>query len=622
MLMRVAEGPQVVIRSEPSRGIAPCARGRLHIVIILLLWLLIYVPGLFAPPLLDDADSVHAEAAREMVVRNDWVTLHANGIRYLEKAPLMYWSMAASFKVFGVHEWSARLPLALGMLATLLAIYQLGKRVYGSKAGLYATVAVATGFGPYIYTRILIPDLLVGLWLTLGFHFFLATLEEEKPSRRNCWGLAATAALNVLTKGLIGLVFPIGIILVFLVLTRNLKHVLKLRLFSSAVVFLLIAAPWHILAGLHNPTQVAKDGTIIQGFFWFYFVNEHFLRYLNKRFPRDYDTVPLLVFWALVLAWVWPWCMFVVQALGQVPHKLRDFARQLTREQRGSLLFAIWTIVVVGFFSFSTRQEYYTIPALPALASLLGGWLQKEADSDASSRERKWGRISSAVLLAVGIGAFAIGMVMMQLSEAAPVGVELSELLKKNPDMYALSLGHMFDLTPQALGLFRIPLAGVSIALLLGTALNWWFRRRNHADRANVALTVMMIAVLYCVHAALIEFSPTLTSKKLAEAVSRVYEPGDQIVIGGEYEAGSTMNFYTGQNVLVLSEKRANLWYGSRFPDAPHVWETPESFARLWTGPQRVFFWTDEDRPKVLDGKPAFELAHSGGKTIWMNRPL
>ena len=83
---------------------------------ILVLWAVIYIPGLFTPPLLDDADSVHAEAAREMVVRHDWSTLYIDGIRYLEKAPLLYWGMAVSYKVFGVRDWAARLPLILGLL--------------------------------------------------------------------------------------------------------------------------------------------------------------------------------------------------------------------------------------------------------------------------------------------------------------------------------------------------------------------------------------------------------------------------------------------------------------------------------------------------------------------------
>src|SRR5215831_9051544 len=115
---------------ETSR---PSSRRNLFIGLIVLTWAVIYLGSLFQPALLDDADTVHAEAAREMAtVDHDWVTLHINnGFRYLEKAPLMYWAVAASFKVFGVHEWSARLPIALGVLALLLVTYRLGRRVYG-----------------------------------------------------------------------------------------------------------------------------------------------------------------------------------------------------------------------------------------------------------------------------------------------------------------------------------------------------------------------------------------------------------------------------------------------------------------------------------------------------------
>ena len=114
-------------------------------MIITLLWLAIYVAGMFTPALLDDADSVHAEAAREMVLRHDWVTLHANGLRYLEKAPLMYWSVAASYKLFGVEEWSTRLPLMLGVLALLLATYWLGVSAYGENAGFYSALVLEIG---------------------------------------------------------------------------------------------------------------------------------------------------------------------------------------------------------------------------------------------------------------------------------------------------------------------------------------------------------------------------------------------------------------------------------------------------------------------------------------------
>src|SRR5260370_27075599 len=200
--------PAQTLQSPPEFVVFPSSASRrnLFLSLIVLVWAIIYLSSLFQPALLDDADTVHAEAAREMAAGNDWVTLHINnGFRYLEKAPLMYWAVAASFKLFGVHEWSARLPIALGVLALLLIVYRLGRRFYGEEGGLYAALALATGFGPFIFTRILIPDMAVGLWMALGFDCFLTTLEQETPSRLLCCGISATIALNVLTKGLIRL---------------------------------------------------------------------------------------------------------------------------------------------------------------------------------------------------------------------------------------------------------------------------------------------------------------------------------------------------------------------------------------------------------------------------------
>lgn len=585
----------------------------------MLLWAVVSIPGLFSPPLLDDADSIHAEAARELIVRHDWTTLYLDGVRFLEKAPLMYWGMAASYTVFGAKDWAARLPLGLGVLALLLATYSLGKRTLGERAGFWAAVVLAVSIGPYIFTRILIPDILVGLWLTLGFDFFLRTLDEEPPSRLSCWGLAATAALNVLTKGLIGVIFPAAIIGLYLILTGNLRRPLRMRLLSSMAVLLLIAAPWHIAAALENPPAGQS-----RGFLWFYFINEHFLRYLNKRIPRDYDTVPLLVFWGLILLWLFPWSAFVFQSLAKVPHRWREWRSGMNRRQRALLLYAIWAAAIPLFFSFSTRQEYYTIPALPALALLIGGWLQQEAESPVASKLRRSGRIGSMALLVLSVVVFAIAMFLLMQSRNMPAGSDLADLLKKNPNEYALSLGHIFDLTPRALGLFRAPLAIFSIALLLGTLLNVLYRRRNFAQAGNWVLTIMMVFVLFAVHQGLVIFSPILSSKKLADAIEQEYRPGDVLVANGTYEDASTLNFYLRQPIhIVNSRDEGNMYYGALFPDAPSIFEDDASLQALWKGPQRVFLWVEEDNvPLFIKQSGSYQLARSGGKLILMNRTV
>jgi 4-amino-4-deoxy-L-arabinose transferase-like glycosyltransferase len=595
---------------------------RISVLVLIALWAVIYMAGLSRPALLDDADTVHAEAAREMLQRHDWVTLYVNGIRYLEKAPLMYWGVATSYTLFGISEWSTRFPLMLVVLAMILSTYGLGRWALGSEGGFDSALVLATALGPFLFTRFLIPDVAVGLWLTLTFWLFLVSLEQQKleqakPARWTCWGLAAVCALNVLTKGLIGLVFPAGAIGLYLLLTGNLRHLLKLRLFSSALVFLAIAAPWHILAALRNPAQGH-----VRGFLWFYFVNEHILRFLNKRVPRDYDTVPLLLFWALLVLWLIPWTAFLPQSLQDVPRRWREFHAQMSRRQRAYLLFFLWNVVIVGFFSLSTRQEYYTIPAIPGMALLVGGWLQRESASAADSCERRNGRISSAVLLAVGVIIAVVGFALLFFSKAPAPGTDLSDLLRKNPQDYALSFGHFLDLTPQAMGAFRVPLFGFSLAFLLGTLANWMLRRRARAGAGNAALAAMMVVVLACVRIAFGIFSPIISSKDLAMAIRGQYRPGDQIVVSGLYENASTLNFYTGLPLHSLHTPGGNMWYGTQFPGAPRVFETQASFLEMWNGPQRVFFWTDQEDPVALRGLTSYVVARRGGKTIFANRPM
>ncbi len=368
------------------------------------------------------------------------------------------------------------------------------------------------------------------------------------------------------------------------------------------------------MAALRNPAAGAS-----RGFLWFYFINEQFLRYVNKRVPPGYDTVPLLIFWGLLLVWLVPWSFFIPQALVELP-QWRSWRTTLSISQQANLLFVLWVLVIVGFFSFSTRQEYYTIPALPGLALLVGDWLAKESAVPANPAIRRQGQISSLILLIVSLIAAAVGTALLLSSRVPAPGTDLADLLKKNPQDYDFSLGHLFDLTPQALGAFRIPLGGTIIALAFGSGLNWFFRRRNRPIYGNIALALMMIVLLTCVHSAFATFSPILSSRQLAGEIQTYYRPGDVIVIDGRYDQASSLNFYTGMQVRLLHEPSGNLWYGSKFPDAPRVFEDPASFETLWRGRGTVFLWSDQDDPKELRGFSRYLLARNGGKSIFTNR--
>jgi len=580
------------------------------------LWAVVFlVSSAYPPALLDDADTVHAEAARETAETGDWVTLHANKIRYLEKAPLMYWAVAASYKLFGVSEFSSRLPIALAVLGLMLVTMMLGRFAYGEKAGFYAAVAIGSCIGIYLFTRVLWPDVLLTLFVTMAFYCFLRAIEDEGNSRF-AWGIYIFGALGVLTKGLIGAAFPAIIIGAYLLITGELRRLLRLKLFTGALLFLAIAAPWHIAAGLANPgslmmgTPASGQG---RGFFWFYFMNEHFLRYIGKRYPTDYDTVPLPLFLALHLVWMFPWSFFLPQVVRDLPRRVRN----LEREKKLTLFLGIWAVLIIVFFSFSTTQEYYTMPAYPAFAILIGRALAKREGSPHSLL------ISQAVLAVFGVLVFAAVVFALVTTRQMAVEGDISTALTRNPDAYALSLGHVLDLTPQSLAALRGPLLGTALAFGSFTSLALLFRLKRKHTAANLALAVMMSGFFFCAHRSLAVFEPYLSSRSLAEAINREYKDGEMIVINGEYEGGSSLNFYTKKMVYILNGRSANLEYGSYFQDAPPIFLNSADIARLWKEPARIYLFTDASKLDELAAglpSPAYRFAESGGKLILTNR--
>jgi hypothetical protein len=422
-----------------------------------------------------------------------------------------------------------------------------------------------------------------------------------------------------LTKGLIGLVFPLLIVVVYLAATRNLAHLRRWHPGLGMLVFFAIATPWHIAAGLANPTQ-GHPGALptpgnVHGFSWFYFVNEHLLRYLNRRVPRDYDTVPLTLFWGLMLIWLLPWSAFLGHALCRVP--LRRCWRNvpLSAAERARLLLLVWAAVPMVFFSFSTRQEYYVLPAMPPIALLLGDWLMQDAGArgDAKPRMR-----TAWLLFAAGVCGASVAL-YFGLRSSSPHG-DLAGVLNSNPGDYALSFGHFLDLSTQAMAFFRAPLLLTATALLVGTGGYLLLRRAGKTHAAIAFLAGGSVLFLIAAHMALVTFSPVLSSATLADAIRPRLQPDDVIVLNGEYESGSTLGFYLRRQVRILNGRSSNLWYGSFFPDAPDIFDDEASISRLWRGPRRIFLLTPTAQWPRLPGA-TYVIAAAGGKTVLSNRP-
>ncbi len=591
---------------------APVVRSHLHYEIALLLVAVIVFFGcIVSPPgLMDDVDAVHGQIARNMVDSGDWVIPHLDGVPYMEKAPLPYWLIAICYLVLGVHDWVARIPTALAAVLLCFATARYGAWAFGRRAGFYAGLALATSAGLFLFTRILIPDVMLALTVCLGFMAFQRALneDEEEPNPRR-WAavLGVSLGVGVLLKGLIALVVPLGGALAYLVLTRQLfsrDTWRRLRPASVILIFLLIAAPWHVLATLRMPpyfdfTMHSGPGQY-HGFFWFYFINEHVLRFLNLRYPRDYNTVPRLAFWLLNLLWLFPWSAYL-PAAAKLSYKPVD------RGGRTRLLALCWAGFLLLFFTFSTTQEYYSMPMYPALALLLGCALDGEGKL-VTAGTRTIAAIS-------GVAALVIAGVLFMVRHVPATG-DISTALQQHPESYTLSLGHLGDLTLQSFAYLRAPLVLAGVAFLLGAAGAWL-----HGRRALIALAAMMVLFFHASRMALVVFDPYLSSRPLAEALR--HAPEGRLIVDGAYYPFSSVLFYTNKSALLLNGRVNNLEYGSYAPGAPPVFIDDAEFVRVWSGTIRCYLVADRSglaRLSALVGPAGLrQVAASGGKFLFTN---
>jgi hypothetical protein len=434
--------------------------------------------------------------------------------------------------------------------------------------------------------------------------------------------------LNVLTKGLIGLVFPIAFVFLYLTLTKQLRLLPKFHLLTSTAVFLAIAAPWHILSAIRTPAIPLPTGMGLPatgGWAWFYLYNEHIARFLGRRIPHDYGQVPIPLFWLLNALWIMPWATFLPTALTGHIRTLRNRTAATARQYETALSLILWTVVVLGFFTLSSRQEYYGLPALPALALMAAALLARaDAHISGSTAARtsalRWSLyllVPLTTLIAVICGYFAI-----TAPHPAP-GADIASLIAANPEFYNLSLGHLFDLTGDAMGLFRGPLTAVVLSMLVIGPVSYLLRRSGRTYASNLTLAAAMTVTLLAAHEGLARFYPILGSKDLALAINRAgIQPTDKIILDGELTSGSTLVFYTQQQVHLLRGNVNGLWYGSFWPDAPQIFETEDTLHQLWSSPRRIFLMTyDPNRAADLAHiGPVHTLASSGGKILLSNQ--
>ena len=576
---------------------------------------LVFLIGIASPPhLMDDVDAVQAQAARTMLASGDWVTARLDGVAYLEKAPLNYWMIAVAYPIFGVHDWAARLLHALAVVLLCWVTYRFGSWAFDDSAGLYAGVALSTSVGLFLFTRILIPDATLTLAITGAIWAWLRLLEsgEQSPLR---WSflLGVCLGAGLLLKGLIAAVFPVIASLAYMALTRSLFSWTawrRLHLGLAIAVALAVAVPWYTLATLRNPPyfvfSLHSGPGEYRGFFWFYFFNEHLLRFLGLRYPRDYDTVPRFWFWILNLVWIFPWSFYLLSAPGL------DY-KPTSRAGRTRLMAICWIGTVMLFFTFSTTQEYYSMPIYPALALLVGSVLTAGG---------RWVRAGTYALLATFSILFAGLAILLVSVWRVPAPGDISQALTQHPELYTHSLGHIWDLTLNAFAYLKLPLALAAIAFG-GCALALAFSR-NNVRRTVLVVAAGMIVFFQAARIALIRFDNYLGSYPLAERLQQ--SPPGQLIEADAYYAFSSVFFYTNRTALLLNGRINNLEYGSYAPDAPQVFIDDNEFVSLWSRESRYYllaYGTDMPHLEQLVGQEHLHVvAENGGNYLFTNRPL
>ncbi len=425
--------------------------------------------------------------------------------------------------------------------------------------------------------------------------------------------LAASMGMGLLLKSLIGVVFPVAVGLIYLFLTHQLfsaRTWKRLHPFTGTLIAILIAAPWHILAAIRNPpyfvfTLHSGPGQY-HGFLWFFFINEQLLRFLNTRYPRDYDTVPRLYFWLLHLAWLFPWSVYF-PAVAKLSFKPVD--RVSGTQTR--LLALCWALFILIFFTFSTTQEYYSMPCYPALALLLGA---------AMAMGGAWVRRGTRVLAVIAGCAAVTIFAILFLVRHVPTPGDISSALVAHPNAYKLSLGHMEDLTLQSFAYLRLPLWIAGVAFSIGTLGSL----RAAGLKSFVAATLMMVLFYHAARLAMVKFDPYLSSRPLAEVLMR--SPEGTLITQGHFYPFSSIFFYTDRDGLLWRGRRVNLEYGSYAPGAPNPFLDDQGLKDIWAKPDRCYLFAFDTAVPVLDDLIGTERLHlveeSGGKLLFTNNPL
>jgi 4-amino-4-deoxy-L-arabinose transferase-like glycosyltransferase len=528
-------------------------------------------------PLANPDEGRYAEIPREMLATNDWVTPRLDGVNYFEKPPLVYWVTAGSLKVFGQTEWPVRLVPALFALAGVLLTYATGRKLYGRAAGLGAGLVLATA-GLYVgLARFVMLDMAMSVLMSASLFCFILAVREPPGARRRLlfYGLYASMALAVLTKGLMGFLVTGAIMFLWLLVFNQWRRLLPFYLPTGALLFLGIALPWHILAAQRNPTWVGR-----------YLIYEHLLRYLTPAASR---TAPWWYFIPVVLVGLFPWTGFLWPSLSE---SLRG-GWAARKRNVDAWFFVLWAVFIFGFFSASqSKLPPYVLPLFPPLAILVGIRL-------AVAWRGGRGRVEAGIVL------FTITCVLMATTMLALV--------------FRPTLVHNFS-EDQAL-LLRPYVIAMAAILLAGAAMTPHFAQIRGPRAALCSLVTTMVLFFGTLSFA-VPYITSGSTKPLAAIFNAQARPGDRIVHYHEFFHDFT--FYAARVVDVAGEHGELELKEDAAARASDRFFDEAEFRRRWEGTTRLWVVAKKREVKKLFADPTFHyhlMGESSNHLLFSNQP-
>ncbi len=493
-------------------------------------------------PLMEPDEGRYSEIPREMLERGDFITPMLNYVKYFEKPPLHYWLNALSMTVFGENEFATRFPGALCGLLTVLFTYHVGTKLFGRREGLMAALILGSCTGFLLQGRINLTDMTLTFCMSASIGCFLLATRPAERSKAVYYYLFYTfAALAVLAKGLIGLVLPGGVIFFYLLACRRWSLLKEMRIFTGIALFLAIAAPWFVLVSERNPE-----------FFQFFFIREHFQRFLSNVHGRHQ---PFWFFLPILLLTMLPWSFFIPQALLAAWRK--------RKEQGGEplLFLIIWAAVIFLFFSKSNSKLIpYILPVFAPLSLLVGLFFSHVFDGE--TVPRRTGKLVSVILALLGCGVILYPHVVAD-TYISPVG--------------GIVLGTVF--------------------LVEGALVFFAARRSDPVGLFASLCTGGLLLALVAPHAAFSTISArNASSVELCRMVASVATPETAVVSVG-YEQG--LPFYARRRVIV-ADGIGELEFGAKIGDQSAWFMDLARFHQLWdSGRHVVALVQPEELPRL-----------------------